>query len=283
MLGPNDPHAPRDVIRILKAMHVTLAKPFIAGELRPPAPSGCSTTRSAASKRGMPPFATDENDTSRALAVGRRDQEAHRRPATRSTKPRSSGSPGSPSSTPAAARRTAGPMPGAACSASKPTRLTGGRPSPAIDQAARRSRRRHAQHGAGRRDEARTTRTPPSRPPKTLGQRGDAGVLYAVSPQPVAARRRAHLPRTAASASPRCGDHGARPAVAVPRLQPRAGSARLLRRQRRRTPRRRRDARRRPAPRRWPADWPRTASKPTPADRGRAAVDAGPADRPTWN
>ena len=202
MLSTTDPALRRDVIRILKAMHVTLAKPFIVGRASTASAERLLDDAIGRNKHGMRPFATDENDTVALWHWDDADEEAQRRPATRSTKPKPSGPPGSRMEY--ARLRPDERL--AQCQALvlglEADALTGGRPSPAIDQAARRGRRRHAQHGPGRRDEAQLPARRGRRRRRRSASRGDAGVLYAVSPQPVAARRRARLSRIAASASP---------------------------------------------------------------------------------
>ncbi|MEX2093494.1 MAG: HEAT repeat domain-containing protein, partial [Pirellulales bacterium] len=63
MLSTSDPTLRHDVIRILKAMHVTLAKPFIATETSTISAERLLDEAIGRSKRGMRSFATDENDT----------------------------------------------------------------------------------------------------------------------------------------------------------------------------------------------------------------------------
>ena len=63
MLSTNDPALRRDVIRILKAMHVTLARPFIAAASSSANAGRLLDDAIGRNKRGMRSFATDENDT----------------------------------------------------------------------------------------------------------------------------------------------------------------------------------------------------------------------------
>jgi CheY-like chemotaxis protein len=63
MLSTNDPALRRDVIRILKAMHVTLARPFIAAASSSADAGRLLDDAIGRNKRGMRSFATDENDT----------------------------------------------------------------------------------------------------------------------------------------------------------------------------------------------------------------------------
>jgi CheY-like chemotaxis protein len=63
MLSTTDPALRRDVIRILKAMHVTLARPFIAAASSSADAGRLLDEAIGRNKRGMRSFATDENDT----------------------------------------------------------------------------------------------------------------------------------------------------------------------------------------------------------------------------
>jgi hypothetical protein len=62
MLGTSDAALRRDVIRILKAMQVTLAKPFIVGEASTVDEERLLDEAISQNKRGMRSFVTDEND-----------------------------------------------------------------------------------------------------------------------------------------------------------------------------------------------------------------------------
>lgn len=62
MLATNDPVLRRDVIRILKAMHVTLAKPFAVGEVSSASSERLLDDAIGRMKQGMRAFATDQND-----------------------------------------------------------------------------------------------------------------------------------------------------------------------------------------------------------------------------
>jgi CheY-like chemotaxis protein len=62
MLSTTDPALRRDVLRILKAMHVTLARPFIAAEASSADAERLLDDAIGRNKRGMRSFATDEND-----------------------------------------------------------------------------------------------------------------------------------------------------------------------------------------------------------------------------
>lgn len=66
MLATDDPALRRDVIRMLKAMRVTLAKPFIVGEMSSASAERLLDEAIGRSKRGMRSFATDQSD---AVAV----------------------------------------------------------------------------------------------------------------------------------------------------------------------------------------------------------------------
>jgi hypothetical protein len=66
MLATDDPALRRDVIRMLKAMRVTLAKPFIVGEYSSSTAERLLDEAISRSKRGMRSFATDQSD---AVAV----------------------------------------------------------------------------------------------------------------------------------------------------------------------------------------------------------------------
>ncbi|MGD9637216.1 MAG: hypothetical protein AB7G28_01920 [Pirellulales bacterium] len=61
MLGTSDAELRRDVIRILREMQVTLAKPFIAGETSTSDEERLLDEAIGQNKRGMRSFATDEN------------------------------------------------------------------------------------------------------------------------------------------------------------------------------------------------------------------------------
>jgi len=63
MLSTTDPALRHDVIRILKAMHVTLARPFIAAASSSADAERLLDEAIGRNKRGMRSFATDENDT----------------------------------------------------------------------------------------------------------------------------------------------------------------------------------------------------------------------------
>jgi len=62
MLSTSDATLRRDVIRILKEMNVSLAKPFVAGEMSTADEERLLDEAIGASKRGMRFFAVDEND-----------------------------------------------------------------------------------------------------------------------------------------------------------------------------------------------------------------------------
>ena len=62
MLSTTDPALRRDVIRILKAMHVTLAKPFIVADTSTATAERLLDDAIGRNKRGMRSFVTDEND-----------------------------------------------------------------------------------------------------------------------------------------------------------------------------------------------------------------------------
>ncbi len=63
MLATTDPALRHDVIRILKAMHVTLARPFIAAASSSSDAARLLDEAIGRNKRGMRSFATDENNT----------------------------------------------------------------------------------------------------------------------------------------------------------------------------------------------------------------------------
>ena len=202
MLATNDPALRRDVIRILKAMHVTLAKPFVVGETSSASAERLLDDAIGRNKARHAGLRHRPERRSRPLALGRRDQKTHRRPATRSKKPRSSGSA-------RLALEYARLRPDerlAQCQALvlglEADALTSGRPSPAIVKllaTADGDMLNMVLSAAMKHDLPRAAVAAA----KTLGKRGDAGVLYAVSPQPSAARRCTEISRIAACASPR--------------------------------------------------------------------------------
>lgn len=73
MLATNDPALRRDVIRILKAMHVTLARPFVVGEISSASSERLLDDAIGRMKQGMRAFATDQSDQ---VAVWRWDDAA---------------------------------------------------------------------------------------------------------------------------------------------------------------------------------------------------------------
>ena len=229
----------------------------------------------------MPPFAADADEPDRALALGRRDQETHRRPAipadeaqiiwmARLARDFAQLRPDNRDyqrqalvlGLEAAALDRRRAISRASRIAIAPTlRLLNDVLADALEAQLSPRRRRRCQ------------RTRQARRSPACSTTADA--------QPVAARRRA-----AASQPPRplrraCGDHDARPAVALPRLQPRARSARLVRRAARASAARSWRCPPPPPPPTWPASWPPTGSQAEATNRGRDAVDLALDNRPT--
>ena len=89
----NDAALPRCAFACSKRLHVPQAPAaHCRGDAPPATRSELLVDAIGRYQRGTPAFAADENDQVAALALGRCDQEARRRPLTRSTRPARSGS-----------------------------------------------------------------------------------------------------------------------------------------------------------------------------------------------